>query len=183
MHSGRRCRRPERRVPRQRGCRTSHSAGSGDSAGDDGGFVCPADLAAFVRAIGEPTATATIGGTDQNYEKIIVFGRNAEGAVVVRAIALVGPNGGSVPAVQGRIGLAHVHYEGLNQPPHAGDDSAARRNVSSFVIGATGQNVWEVGRVNTVNSIRSVLPGNQYGTWEVFQVEPENYTIYNQGGQ
>jgi hypothetical protein len=141
----------------------------------------PADLSAFVRGIAEPTATATIGGTNQEYEKFIVFGRNAGGEVVVRAIALMGPNGGVVPSVQGRIGLAHVHYAGLNQPPHAGDDSATRRNVPSFVIGSTGQNVWEIGRVNTVNSIRSVLPNNQFGPWEQFQVNPDNYTIYNQG--
>jgi hypothetical protein len=141
----------------------------------------PADLSAFVRGIAGPTATATIGGTNQEYEKFIVFGRNAGGEVVVRAIALMGPNGGVVPSVQGRIGLAHVHYEGLNQPPHAGDDSATRRNVPSFVIGSTGQNVWEIGRVNTVNSIRSVLPNNQFGTWEPFQVNPDHYTIYNQG--
>ena len=143
------------------------------------------DLAAFVEAIGSATAGAKIGGTDQEYEKFLTFGRNAANEIVVTAISLVGKQGGNISRLltPGVIGVAHVHYGGPNglvQPPNSGDDSIAKaRNLPSFVIGSTGRNVWELGRSNGNISIRSVLPNNNYGRWEPYQPDASKYKIYN----
>jgi LysM repeat protein len=140
------------------------------------------DLASFVEDIGPATATAKIGGSNQRYEKFLTFGRNGDGAIVVTGISLVGPQGGNIAGLltPDVIGIAHVHYQGLVQPPNSGDNSIAKaRNLPSFVIGSTGRNVWEIGRVNTDISIRSVLPHNTFGPWEKYQPNGDDYRIYN----
>lgn len=57
------------------------------------------DLAAFLEAIGLTTAGARIGGTDQDYEKFLTFGRNADNEIVVTAISVVGKQGGNIESL------------------------------------------------------------------------------------
>ncbi len=143
------------------------------------------DLASFVKGIGSSTASARIGGRNQEYEKFLTFGKNANGEIIVTGISLVGPQGGNIFGMlnSGVIGIAHVHYQGLVQPPNSGDNSIAKvRNLPSFVIGSTGQNIWEIGRANGNISIRSILPNNNFGRWEAYQINADRYRIYN-GGQ
>ncbi|MDQ2798956.1 MAG: LysM peptidoglycan-binding domain-containing protein, partial [Armatimonadota bacterium] len=140
------------------------------------------DLAAFVKSIASATAGAKIGGSDQDYEKFLTFGRNAADEIVVTAISIPGKQGGSVNRllIPGTLAIAHVHYQGLEQPPHRGDNSVAKaRNLPSFVIGSSGRNVWEIGRVNGNYSIRSVLNSNKYGNWEAYQIDPSKYKTYS----
>jgi hypothetical protein len=140
------------------------------------------DIAAFVASIGPATANAQIGGTDQRYEKFLTFGRNADNEVVVTGISVVGRQGGNIAGLitPDVISIAHVHYDTLVQPPNSGDDSIGKvRNLPSFVIGNTGQNVWEIGRVNGNIAIRSVGTNNTFGQWEKYQSNADNYRIYN----
>lgn len=142
----------------------------------------PSDLSAFVQGIGPATANARIGGRDQNYEKFLTFGRDSDGQVIVTGISLVGPQGGNISGLltPDVISVAHVHYQGLNQPPNSGDNSILKfRNLPSYVIGDTGRNVWEIGRVSDTISIRSVGPNNTFGAWEKYQSNANNYRIYN----
>lgn len=142
----------------------------------------PPDLAAFVREISTATAKARIGGRDQDYEKSLSFSRNSDNQIVVTAISIVGKQGGGVSGLltSGVIGIAHVHYNGLVQPPHSGDSSIAKvRNLPSLVIGSSGKNVWEIGRINGNYAIRSVIGFNNYGRWEIFQGDASKYKIYH----
>jgi hypothetical protein len=140
------------------------------------------DFASFVQEIRAETASAKIGGRNQEYEKFLSFGRNEGGEIIVTGISLVGPQGGNVAGLlgSGTIAIAHAHYQGLYQPPHGADNSITKlRNIPSFVIGSTGRNTWEIGRVDGNISIRTVLPNNSFGRWEAFQSDPRNYRIYN----
>jgi hypothetical protein len=51
------------------------------------------------------------------------------------------------------------------------------RNLHGFVIGESGENVWEVGRDSGVIAIRSIMP--QIGQWERYQTNPYDYQIYD----
>ena len=144
-------------------------------------------MAAFVKAISVPTARAEIGGTNQGFEKELAFGRDPNtGEVIVTGIALGGSQGGSISSLMGPdvIAVAHVHYATLDttlaQPPNGADDLVERKyGISSFVIGATGTNVWEVGKVNGNIDIRSVGNSNRYGAWEGYQIHEDSYRLYN----
>jgi len=143
----------------------------------------PPDVAEFVTAIALETARAQINGRDQDYEKFLTFGRDANGKVVVTGIAVLNNQGGDVARLMGSgvIAAAHVHWPRLRQVPMGGDDGIARfNNLPSFVISGDGRQVFEIGRTNGVISIRSVRSGGPPGPWEAFQSSGK-YRYYGDG--
>ncbi len=137
-----------------------------------GTVEAPADLQTFVKAIAPATARAKIGGRDQKFEKVLTFGRNQDGQIVVTSIGLVGRQGGAYPIPSGTIGVAHVHYRGLRQAPHGADyQSVKAYGISGFVIGYSGK-VWEIGYDDTGGYVqRRINASGRSGKWKKFGSE------------
>ena len=114
--------------------------------------------AEFLRRVGPATAGAALPRGVREGEKFMALAINGDGQVIVRRVAIFTGQGGSVGQLaRGAGAIVHVHYSGLVQPPNGGDHSAVKfAGISSFVIGATGRNIWEVGRVNGSFYYRSV---------------------------
>ena len=143
----------------------------------------PPDVSELVTAIAPATVNARISCPDQDYEKFLTFGRDANGEVIVTSISIPGKQGGDVSQLipDGTIAVAHVRQSSLISTPTGGDDSIAKtRNIPSFVITGDGRQVFEVGRTKGVISIRSVRSGGKPGPWEAFQ-SSGRYRHYGDG--
>jgi hypothetical protein len=155
-------------------CLTLVAATSAQSALADA--MAP-DVHPFVTSIAKATAGARIGGSDQRFERIITFGRNASGELVVTSLsALRTASGLQVPA--GTIGVLIVHYDGQCAPPQGGDDYPATQGLLDFVAGSSGEQLWEVGTANGAREIRQVNGVASFGPWETFQADPSLYRVY-----
>jgi hypothetical protein len=72
-----------------------------------------------------------------------------------------------------------IHTEIRDKQPGGNDNKLMRRGVPVFIIGDRGLDVWEIGIVSGVVSIRS-LSWSVVGPWEPFQNDRTKYTIYTQ---
>ena len=120
--------------------------------------------AAFLRKAAKATARASRGARG---EKFLALAINSKGEVVVTNYAILKGQGGNVSSlIEGAGAIAHVHYWGLVQEPHGADHSAVQsRDMSSFVIGEFGANIWEVGRIDGEYKYRSIFT-DSYGKWK-----------------
>jgi hypothetical protein len=151
-------------------------------------------IAEFVLRIAKATAKAKIKGS-QEFEKMMIICPDPAkpGDFRVRWIGLSGSNGGRLPATAPGEVIVHVHYAGLDQPPHLADFSCALDGRVSYVIGQDGTKVWEVrrndqsiaidpknpaGRLQAVDVSR-VMPGGNPRV-ERFKIKPERYSPDNQ---
>lgn len=135
--------------------------------------IAAPSVRAFVVDVAKDTARARIAGGDQEYEEFLVIGQNASGQPFIKTMGVVGKQGGVIPSELGDI-IVHQHYEGLSQAPHGGDSSAALHGRPSFVIGADGRTVWEIGRIEGDVKVRTVGNGDSVGRWRDFQIDPAN---------
>jgi RHS repeat-associated protein len=120
-------------------------------------------------SIAKATANAKIGGNDQKYERALTIGTSENGEAVVKSIEVLGKQGASLQAATGEA-VAHLHYDGLVQPPNSGDYSAAKTGLASFVFGSRGQ-TWEVGRQGGNYVQRSIASDGTPGKWKAFGSE------------
>jgi hypothetical protein len=72
-----------------------------------------------------------------------------------------------------------IHSEIRDTPPGGNDDKLMRPGVPLFMIGDRGLDVWEIGLVGGVVSVRSVS-WSVVGPWEPFQSDRTKYKIYSQ---
>jgi hypothetical protein len=101
-------------------------------------------------------------------EKFLFFSENESGEVLVSRIAVLKGLGAKLGRRKDETALAHVHYRGLVQPPWGADHSNGKAFAhSSFVIGSTGEDVWEVGRHSGRYNYRQVK--RELGPWEEFE--------------
>ena len=120
-------------------------------AGDTRDIYAAVEYGDFVQAIAIPTALAET--RPGNFVKFIQIGKNQNGEVVARGIALL-PIGEHAPGTgftkeTGVTVLAHVHHKLMEQRPTTEDARTVRRlGMPNFVISADGQLVWEVGIVS-----------------------------------
>ncbi len=136
----------------------------------------PADVYPFIAEIGPPTAHAKIGG-DQRFERVITFGRNASGELVVTSLQVLGLSGTpKIPAAT--IGVMIAHYDGQCDAPHANDDYAASQGLLDYVIASSGDTIWEIEPLKGINAVRTVSGVDRFGAWETFQKDPEQYQTY-----
>jgi len=135
------------------------------------------DVYPFVTAIAEATAGARIGGNDQRFERVITFGRNASGQLVVTSISALRAVGGlAIPS--GAIGVLIVHFDGQCGPPQGSDDYAAAQGVLDFVASSSGKVLWEITTTNGAREIRQVAGPESFGQRETFQSDPGQYRVY-----
>ena len=117
-----------------------------------------AEYADFIRAIAGPTALAET--PPGNFVKFLRLGKNENGEVVVRGMALL-PLNGHAPAdlEEGAEAfvIAHVHHKLMNQRPVRDDALTVRSlGVPNFVISADGREIWEVGVVAGLDMYREI---------------------------
>jgi Ankyrin repeat len=72
-----------------------------------------------------------------------------------------------------------IHTNVRDKPPSGNDDRLMRPGVPLFMIGDRGLDVWEIGLVSGVVSIRSES-WSVVGPWEPFQSDATKYAIYTQ---
>jgi hypothetical protein len=138
--------------------------------------VAGPDIYPFVAQIAEATAGAKIQG-NQHVEKVVTFGRNASGELVVTSLSALAP--GQRPQIpSGTVGVIVVHFAGQCGPPLAGDDYAASQGVLDFVASSTGDHLWEVATADGGAQVRSVEGPDRFGPWETFQADPSRYHSY-----
>jgi hypothetical protein len=134
------------------------------------------DVYPFIAAIAKVTAGAQIQG-DQRFEKVVTFGRNASGELVVTTLEAL--NVGQRPQLpSGTLGVMIVHYQGQCGPPLASDDYAASQGLLDFVVSSTGEDIWEVTASDGASEVRSVEGPGRFGPWEKFQTDPSRYRSY-----
>jgi hypothetical protein len=138
-------------------------------------------VVAFIQAIAKPSAQARLKNGGE-FEKAIVIGPNPDkpGELMVKRIMILGENGARFPNVPKGDTLVHIHYLGLNQPPHKGDDASARRGRVSYVIGYDGTRIWEIRRTGQDGvQVGLINPDGSYGKFENFQVDANKYRTYS----
>ena len=136
----------------------------------------PADIYAMVAAIAPATAQAKIGGV-QTFEKAVTIGRNANGEPVVTSIGVVS-RGGHPTLPDGTLAVLFAHYQGQCGAPSGEDDYPAKNGVATFVVGASGANLWELGYAHGTTAVRLVKKPGSFGDWEAFQKSPDKYVTY-----
>lgn len=94
-------------------------------------------------------------------EKHLLLALNTNGEVVVTDAFIKSGQGGYF-SLNGAGAVAHVHYAGIVQKPYGTDDSMLKRGRSSFVIGAKGGRVWELGRINKTIYYRNIKGNNKW---------------------
>jgi hypothetical protein len=111
-----------------------------------------ADVRGFAARIADITHRAELKG-DDNFERVVHFGRNGANEVVVNTIHTLGELGGTFSTSNRTEAVLHVHQLDLNPQPYIGDGSSAwrARPVPNFTVGRqqNGQIlVTEIGREN-----------------------------------
>ncbi|MEW5251112.1 RHS repeat-associated core domain-containing protein [Microbulbifer sp. 2201CG32-9] len=133
------------------------------SSTDD--VVSPDAYIDFLRGVSEATASANINVTG---EKFLMMTQNAKGQIIVTDIGIL-PAQGGVIRTAGASAIAHVHYRGLEQKPGPGDHSSVKAyGKSSFVIGARGNKIWEIGRISQKYKYRRV-DTEEPGRWRTLR--------------
>jgi hypothetical protein len=136
----------------------------------------PADVYAMVAAIAPSTAQAKLRGA-QTFEKVVTIGRNANGEPVVTSMQVLSP--GAKPTMpDGTLAVLFAHYEGQCGAPSGADDYPATNGVETFVVSASGANVWEIGFAHGTTSVRLMKSPGSFGDWEAFQKSPDKYVAY-----
>ncbi|XZZ64481.1 RHS repeat-associated core domain-containing protein [Microbulbifer sp. PAAF003] len=127
--------------------------------------VSPDAYIEFLRNVSKATALANINVTG---EKFLMMTQNSKGQVVVTDIGIL-PAQGGVIRTAGASAIAHVHYLGLEQKPGPGDHSSVKAYAKpSFVIGARGSKIWEVGRISQKYKYRRV-DTEEPGRWRTLR--------------
>jgi RHS repeat-associated protein len=145
-------------------------ANSGVASSNDDVSADPR-YAEFLRRVGPATARARLHSSIKGGqgEKFLALAINSNGEVVVLRVAVLVGQGATVGSLAvGAGAIAHVHYEGLIQPPHQADHSAVKYGrISSFVLGHTGRRLWEVGRMSGGYVYRDVSRSSPRG-WQEY---------------
>ncbi|MGL6162242.1 RHS repeat-associated core domain-containing protein [Microbulbifer sp.] len=134
-------------------------------ATSNGDVVSPDAYIDFLQGVSEATASANINVIG---EKFLMMAQNSEGQVIVTDIGIL-PAQGGVIRTAGASAIAHVHYRGLEQRPGPGDHSSVKAyGKPSFVIGARGKKIWEVGRISQKYKYRRV-DTEELGRWRTLR--------------
>ncbi len=142
---------------------------------DESDFHATADVHRFILAIAEPTATARTG--DGQSDRAVTLGRNSKGELVVTSMQVMAA-GQSPDFPDGTVAVMIVRRPGVCQPPHGEDYRGLFKRIFTFVIDHRGQNIWELGYVHGVGSIRLVKGPDAFGPEETFNVDPSRYKTY-----
>jgi hypothetical protein len=141
-------------------------------------FEAPADVRAFALALLSPHDNENLVGR----EGYVTFrlGRDKSGKVGVIPDALMlamndtggpVPDFGSDPKILARV---YTHSTLVDRPPSGSDDDFVKTGIPAFIIGANARDLWEIGRVEGIISIR-LISISQLGPWEAFQSNPADY--------
>jgi len=142
------------------------------SAQPEGGREISAspEYAEFIRAIAASTALAET--PPGNFVKFLRLGKNENGEVVVRGIALLPLNEhATADPKEGAdiVVIAHVHHKMMKQRPVREDALTVRMlGIPNFVISADGGAIWEVGVVAGRDMYREVGAASS-GEWRVLE--------------
>jgi hypothetical protein len=150
-------------------------------------FEATPEQVAFMEEVGPALARFRLAGDSQAFERFIAVGHDADGNLAVTSLQILGALGGK-PVIDpnSTAFTAHTHPEKAYQTPVEGDESwAYYYNKPSFVVGYSGNTIFEIGRTDLdgrdhVVAIRTVgSDPSDFGPWEAFEVKPERYRYYN----
>ncbi len=146
-----------------------------------GDFEAPADVRALAVALLPPNDNERFSGPDGYVTFRLARDRNGKVGIVPDALMLAMndtgdpvPDYGPNPQILARV---YTHSTTMDRPPSRTDDKLVEGGIPAFVIGANARDVWEIGRVKGITSVRLVSK-DQLGPWEAFQSDPRNYQYY-----
>jgi hypothetical protein len=136
----------------------------------------------FVVAVALPTAQAPLArfGTQTTVDvsKYVTLGKNGQNEVVATSVGVV-PVDGDLPALPpGTVAVLRVQGKSECQVPHGNDYAPLERGASSFIVSNSGANIWEIGAVRGIVSIRLVKGADQFGDWEAYRADASKYVTY-----
>lgn len=134
------------------------------------------DVYAFIEQIAEPTAEAQLSG-GQSFEKVVTLSR-VGGELGVSGMQVLGKT--QHPDVDSSAAaIMIVHYKAQCDSPSGLDDYPVTQGVATFVVSASGEKIFEIGKVNGTISIRLLRGEGAFGPWEAYQADPAGYTTYH----
>jgi hypothetical protein len=135
----------------------------------------------FVTAVASVTAKARLGpGTTPptKISKYLTIGKQGNEDAVVTSIGVV-MAGEDLPLLQSdTVAVLRVQAKDECQVPHGNEYLPLQRGISSFVVSYNGENIWEIGIVRGVVSIRLVRNATEFGDWESYNSDPSKYHTY-----
>ncbi|MFL5236405.1 MAG: hypothetical protein ACJ8EL_02150, partial [Rhizomicrobium sp.] len=127
----------------------------------------------FVTAIASPTAKAPMGsilGTTLPAEvsKYVTIGKKEGEEAVVTSIGVIA-RGGDLPSLPpDTVAVLRVQVKDECQVPHGNEYLPLQHGISPFIVSYDGANIWEIGAVRGVVSIRLVRSETEFGVWESY---------------
>jgi hypothetical protein len=137
----------------------------------------------FVTAIASPTAKAPMGpilGTKLPNEisKYVTIGKKGNEEAFVSSIGVVAPDSDLPSLPPDTIAVLRVQAKDECQVPHGNEYLPLQRGISPFIVSYDGANMWEIGIIHGVVSIRLVRSDTEFGAWEFYNSDPSKYRIY-----
>jgi hypothetical protein len=127
------------------------------------------EIARSMRQFGDLTSGQRIGGGEVA-DKVLAFGRNTGGELVVTQIEILAVGGewnelpaGAVAAMRTRVSTS----EGNSRPEQADLDLAVRAGIPIFIVGewSSPPVIWEIRREGTGAAVREIDSEGVAGPW------------------
>jgi len=137
----------------------------------------------FVTAIASLTAKAPMGsilGTKLPTEvsRYVTIGKKEHEEAVATSIGVIAA-GGDLPSLPpDTVAVLRVQAKNECQVPHGNEHLPLQRGTSPFIVSHDGSNIWEIGVIGGVVSIRLVRSATEFGDWESYNSDPSKYRTY-----
>jgi len=131
----------------------------------------------FITAIASMTAKApAANGTRPR--KYLTIGKKGDEEAFVSSIGVLASDGESPFLPPDTVAVLRVQAEDGCQVPHDNEYLPLQRGISTFIVSHDGENIWEIGIVRGVVSIRLVRSATEFGEWEPYKSDPSGYRTY-----